>query len=113
MHNAALPDQATQASDRNPARPFSKPYRSTPIFDLDSLPAALKREHRTKQGTWAVIRVIEGQLRYWPDGGGTPCIVTATDFVVVAPQVPHHVEPIGAMMMQVDFYDHEPFLPPP
>ena len=27
-----------------------KPYRSTPIFDQDTLPAALRRRHDTKEG---------------------------------------------------------------
>src|SRR3546814_943210 len=39
------------------------PYRTTPVFDETSLPAALKREHSTKAGVWGVIRVLEGRLR--------------------------------------------------
>ena len=39
------------------------PYRSTPIFDEATLPAALRSEHRTKAGVWGVIRVIEGRLK--------------------------------------------------
>ena len=39
------------------------PYRSTPIFDEVTLPAALRSEHRTKAGVWGVIRVIEGRLK--------------------------------------------------
>ncbi|MGC2189855.1 MAG: DUF1971 domain-containing protein, partial [Candidatus Sulfotelmatobacter sp.] len=45
--------------------PSSKvPYRCTPIFDETTLPAGLRREHRTKAGVWGVIRVLEGRLRY-------------------------------------------------
>lgn len=33
------------------APPLS-PYRSTPVFDEATLPAALRREHRTKLGVW-------------------------------------------------------------
>ena len=39
------------------------PYRSTPVFDQDTLPATLRARHTTKAGVWGVIRVIEGQLQ--------------------------------------------------
>jgi tellurite resistance-related uncharacterized protein len=42
----------------------AKPYRSTPVFDEASLPAALRREHRTKPGAWGLIRVLEGEVVY-------------------------------------------------
>jgi tellurite resistance-related uncharacterized protein len=46
-----------------------KPYRTTAIFDEETLPAALRREHRTKAGAWGIIRVLEGRLRLmFPDG---------------------------------------------
>lgn len=28
----------------------SEPYKSTPVFDQDTLPAGLRKEHRTKSG---------------------------------------------------------------
>ncbi len=44
-------------------------YKQTSVFDQDSLPAGLRREHRTKAGVWALIHVVEGSLRYRiPDG---------------------------------------------
>lgn len=39
-----------------------RPYRSTPVFDQDTLPAALRARHDTKAGVWGLIRVIEGEL---------------------------------------------------
>ncbi|WP_443028688.1 DUF1971 domain-containing protein [Sphingopyxis sp. Root214] len=54
--------------DRRPDGPVKigapEPYRSTPIFDETTLPAGLRREHRTKVGVWGVIRVLEGWLHY-------------------------------------------------
>jgi len=41
----------------------AEPYRSTPVFDNRTLPAALRKEHRTQPGLWGVIRVIEGEVR--------------------------------------------------
>ena len=40
-----------------------RPYRSTPVFDADSLPEALRREHRTNAGVWGGVRMLEGALR--------------------------------------------------
>lgn len=40
------------------------PYKCTPVFDENTLPAGLRREHRTKPGVWGVIRVLDGRLRY-------------------------------------------------
>jgi tellurite resistance-related uncharacterized protein len=38
-------------------------YRCTPVFDENTLPAGLRRAHRTKPGVWGAIRVLEGRLR--------------------------------------------------
>lgn len=32
------------------------PYKSTPVSDENTLPAWLRREHRTKAGVWGSIR---------------------------------------------------------
>jgi hypothetical protein len=36
----------------------AEPYRRTPVFDENTLPAGLRRAHRTKPGVWGVIRVL-------------------------------------------------------
>ena len=88
------------------------PYKSTPVFDETTLPAALRREHRTKDGVWGVIRVLEGELRLvvgeFGGGGGSETILTPDHPGLVLPQQPHHVEPLGKIRMQVDFYDRAP-----
>lgn len=93
------------------ARPkASEPYRSTPEFDEQTLPSALRRAHSTKAGTWGVIRVLEGRLRYFVEDTGEASVLDPQHPGTVRPQQLHHVEPIGAMRMRVDFYDHEPVL---
>lgn len=87
------------------------PYRSTPVFDNRTLPAALLSAHRTRAGVWGVIRVIEGQLRLIRSGGaGDAEILTAERPGVVQPAETHRVEPLGPMRMRVDFYDRAPTL---
>jgi len=83
------------------------PYRTTAVFDELTLPAALRREHRTKAGAWGIIRVIEGQLRLlFPDG--RILLLDAGTRGIVRPEETHWVEPVGPMRMQVEFYDRDP-----
>jgi len=86
---------------------MSTPYKSTPVFDETTLPAALRREHRTKDGVWGVIRVLEGEVRLVV-AAGAETILTPDRQGLVLPDQPHHVEALGKMRMQVDFYDHAP-----
>jgi hemoglobin len=46
------------------AMPDILPYRSTPVFDQDTLPAALRARHDTKAGVWGLIRVLKASLSY-------------------------------------------------
>ena len=86
------------------------PYRSTPIFDEVTLPAALRREHRTKPGVWGVVRVMEGQLKLSFIDPAEDRIVTAASPGLLLPDQPHFATPIGPMRMRVDFYDRPPVL---
>lgn len=84
------------------------PYRSTPVFDEATLPAALRREHRTKPGVWGVIRILEGAVRLDYGDGSPAHILTPAAPGLVEPDQPHWVEPLGPTRMQVDFYDSAP-----
>lgn len=90
-----------------PARSY-KPYRSTPVFDQDSLPGALRREHRTKAGTWGAIHLLAGEARlHFTDPPSTRHL-SRDQPGVVAPEQPHWVEVIGPMRLRVDFHDGPP-----
>jgi tellurite resistance-related uncharacterized protein len=86
----------------------STPYRSTPVFDETTLPPTLRREHRTKAGVWGVIRVIEGRLKLVMAEDGRESILSPGVPGLVRPEETHRVEPLGPMLMQVDFYDRQP-----
>lgn len=86
-----------------------QPYRSTPIFDQDTLPAALRTRHDTKAGVWGVIRVLEGRLQLTCLNPLSESVLTSDNPGIVMPQQPHFVTPLGAMRMQIDFYDQAPF----
>lgn len=84
-----------------------QPYRTTPVFDAQTLPAALRVEHRTKQGVWGVIRVLEGRLKLVQIDPPSETVLTPDAPGLIAPAAAHYVEPLGPMRMQVEFY-HEP-----
>ncbi len=80
----------------------------TPIFDENTLPAGLRKEHRTKAGVWGIIRIIHGQVKYsiLDPASQTTLDVDSPGFVM--PDQPHLVEPLGPMQMMVEFYNHDP-----
>ena len=84
------------------------PYRSTPVFDQDTLPAALRARHNTKAGVWGVIRVLEGELILTHLDPESTELLSPERPGLVLPEQPHFVTPQGPMKMQVDFYDRPP-----
>jgi tellurite resistance-related uncharacterized protein len=82
-------------------------YKRTPVFTEATVPAGLLRDHRTKEGVWGLIQVVEGELLYRIDdrrrayreyrvAPGTPG--------VVEPGVLHRVEPRGPVRFYVEFF---------
>lgn len=86
------------------------PYKSAPVFDEVTLPAGLRREHRTKAGAWGLIRVFEGRLRYQVLDPNSEVILEPGRQGLILPEQPHLVEPLGPVRMQVEFYDRLPDL---
>ncbi len=87
---------------------MSAPYASSPVFDEKSLPDALRNEHRTKPGTWGLLRVLEGEVRLVFKDAPGPLRVTVDHPAMIPPQATHHVECDGPMRMQVEFYREPP-----
>jgi tellurite resistance-related uncharacterized protein len=87
---------------------MAEPYKITPVFDQETLPAGLRREHRTKAGVWGVVRVLEGTLRLEYGDGSPERILSPGVPGLLKPGQPHLVEPLGCMRMQVEFYEAEP-----
>lgn len=90
---------------------MSAPYKSTPVFDAETLPQGLRRVHSTKEGTWGVIRILEGRLRLSFPEKGREEVLTPERPGLVRPAEPHLVEPLGPFKMQVDFHHAPPPMP--
>ena len=87
-------------------------YRRTPEFTEATVPPALLKAHTTKDGTWALIHVLAGRLRYRiedPRRAVSETILTPdTAPGVVEPTILHAVEPQGAVRFFVEFHRREP-----
>jgi tellurite resistance-related uncharacterized protein len=82
-------------------------YKRTPTFTEASVPAGLLKDHSTKDGTWGLIHVEEGSLRYVvtdPRRSGAEGILTPDSAPgIVEPTILHYVEPLGVVRFYVEF----------
>lgn len=87
-----------------------EPYGASAVFDEQTLPDALRNDHRTKPGTWGLLRVLEGEVRLIFLDPPSEHRVTPTSPAIIPPAATHHVVPQGPMRMQVEFYRERPAL---
>lgn len=81
------------------------PYRTIGPFDDGSLPAGLRAEHRLKAGTWALLTVTAGAIRFvWDDEQGGATDLAAPASLIVPELVPHHVESDGPFSLTIAFH---------
>jgi tellurite resistance-related uncharacterized protein len=81
-----------------------EPYAKSPVFDELTLPDALRNDHRTKSGTWGLLRVLEGEARLIFSDPPSDHHVTPTTPAIIPPLATHHVVLLGPVTMQVEFY---------
>lgn len=84
-----------------------EPYSRTPTFTEQTLPEGLRKDHSTKPGSWGLIHVEQGMLRYCvTDSRRLPAQFELTPEGrpgVVEPTILHHVEPVGPVQFYVQF----------
>ncbi len=82
-----------------------KPYQQTAVFDQDSIPAGLLRDHQLKVGTWGKIHVIEGKLilEFIGDDGEI-VVLTNGKPGIIPPQQLHQVSAAEAVKFFVEFH---------
>ena len=88
--------------------PCAHPYKRTAMFSEGTVPAGLLKDHSTKGGTWGLIHVEEGRLRYAvtdPRREPSERVLTPeSEPGVVEPTILHHVEPLGEVRFWVEFW---------
>ena len=85
-----------------------EPYASSPQFDEQTLPDALRGDHRTKPGTWGLLRVLAGEVHLIFTDPPSEHLVTPDRPAIIPPQATHRVVPLGPMTMQIEFYRERP-----
>ncbi|MFD1950796.1 DUF1971 domain-containing protein [Sphingomonas arantia] len=95
----------------NPPSPFPEglqSYKRTPSFDEATVPAGLRADHATKDGTWELIEVESGRLLYRVTDTRRPPterILTPDDPAgIVEPTILHNVTPLGPVSFHVSFW---------
>lgn len=83
--------------------------RTTDTWDASTMPAGLRRAHRVGKGTWGLLHVVEGRIRFRAkthppidaviETGGTQSI---------PPEVEHEVEPSDDVRFYVEFLRRQP-----
>jgi tellurite resistance-related uncharacterized protein len=79
----------------------------TGAFSTDTIPTGLLKEHTTKAGTWGVICVSQGKLRYQINEPPPPAVYTLDCDTrgIIEPQVKHEVAPFtDDVRFVVEFY---------
>ncbi len=87
---------------------MAEPYKSTPQFNEETLPQAIRNAHSTKQGVWGLLVVQEGTVRLVFHEPLLEVPVSPGHPATIPPQAVHHVETVGSMRMHVEFYREEP-----
>jgi len=80
-------------------------YKRTPVFTESTLPQALLRDHSTKAGTWGLIHVLAGHVRYTVNKPEQHSLALQPGMAgIVVPEMKHRVEPVGAVRLCVAFF---------
>lgn len=79
-------------------------YKTTPVFDENTVPAGLLKNHNTKEGVWGRIVVTEGSLLYTLCDSGATAVLDKDHVGIAQPKQLHQVQPQGAVKFFVEFY---------
>ncbi len=82
-----------------------KAYKQTDIFDQNTVPVGLLKDHNTAPGVWAEIVVIEGELDYIIPGVPRQQYKLNPELHgIVEPTTVHYVVPSSDVRFYVKFY---------
>ena len=78
-------------------------YKRTPVYTKETLPSGILKDHRTKEGVWGVIEVVDGEIAY-VIGNTEQHILRPGQNGVIEPQVLHHLKPLSEVSFSIAFY---------
>ena len=78
--------------------------RRTDVWTAETMPAALRRDHRLASATWGRLHVVDGILRFVASTAPpTDVVLVAGDVQSIPPEVVHRVEPSAAARFLIEF----------
>lgn len=78
--------------------------RTTATWDASTMPATLGRAHRVAAGTWGLLEVEAGQVRFVAaTDPPIDVLVTPAEAQPIPPELDHHVEPAAGARFHVTF----------
>lgn len=86
----------------------AEPYKTTARWNEESIPAAIRGRHNTKAGVWGLLRVYSGEIDLVLEEPARRIRVTPDSPGLIPPEEWHHVELVGSVEMQVEFYRDNP-----
>lgn len=84
--------------------PHTAPYRRTDTFTVDTVPAGLLRDHKTRAGTWGVIHVLSGAVTYRIPASGSETTLIPGTTGLIEPEVLHSVALSDDATFYVEFW---------
>ena len=78
-------------------------YTRTKMFDQDTIPQPLLKDHSTAEHSWAIIHMVSGELKYIIGENDTYILEPGCNGVI-EPNVLHHIKPLGQVEFFIEFY---------
>ena len=79
-------------------------YSESRPFTEETFPKALERDHSTKPGVWAVLRVTAGSVVFHDENLGETREIEAGQNQVILPETVHSAQPKPGATVVVEFY---------
>ena len=79
-------------------------YRRTDTYTEDTVPAGLLEEHNLRDGVWALLRVLEGELGFVDMEEGREGVLSPKAPGFIEPGQRHHLVLRGPVQFYLEFY---------
>ena len=81
-------------------------YRTLGPWTDSEIPAGLLKQHQLKAGSWGELTVVSGTIEFcWDEASiAEPICLAAGQRIIIPPTIPHHLQIIGEVVLDLHFY---------
>lgn len=79
-------------------------YKKTKVFSNETVPEALKKNHKIIPGSWGRLVIQEGELILKFNNKNESFLITKTRPGIIEPEVMHFIELKGKVSFYIEFY---------